>query len=43
MRESTFSMHTTAREEIVLITDQAQRALAALTNGDGICTIISWT
>jgi len=43
MRESAFSIRTTAREEIVLITEQVQDVLAALTNGNGICTIISWT
>jgi secondary thiamine-phosphate synthase enzyme len=40
MRESTFSVRTTAREEIVLITDQVQDALGKLTPEDGICTII---
>lgn len=40
MRESTFSVRTTAREQIVLITDEVQRALGELTQGDGICTII---
>jgi secondary thiamine-phosphate synthase enzyme len=40
MRESTFSVHTTAREQIVLITDEVQRAIGELTCGDGICTII---
>ncbi len=43
MRESTFSIRTTAREEIVLITDQVQDALGKLSGEDGICTIISWT
>lgn len=40
MRESTFSVRTTAREQILLITDEIQRALGELTRGDGICTII---
>ena len=40
MRESTFSVRTTAREEIVLITDQVQDAISKLTWEDGICTII---
>src|SRR5258708_28222265 len=40
MRESTFSIRTTAREEIVLITHQVQDALGKLTGEDGVCTII---
>ncbi len=40
MRESTFSIRTTAREEIVLITDQVQDALGKLSGEGGICTII---
>ena len=43
MRESAFSIRTTAHEEIVVITDQVQDALAKLTGENGICTIISWT
>ncbi len=41
MREKTFSVRTTAREQIVIITDQVQDALASLTDGDGICTIVT--
>ena len=41
MRESTFSIRTTAREEILLITDRVQDAISKLTWEDGICTIIS--
>ena len=40
MREKTFSVRTGEREQIVIITDQVQRALGELTEGDGICTII---
>ena len=41
MREKTFAISTTAREQIVIITDEVQRALADLTDGDGICTIVT--
>ena len=40
MRESTLSVRTTEREQIVLITSEVERALGALTRNDGICTII---
>ena len=40
MREKTFSVRTSEREQIVIITDQVQRALGELTDEDGICTII---
>ena len=40
MKEKTFSVQTTAREQIVIITDEVQRALSEITNGDGICTVI---
>ena len=41
MREKTFSVRTSAREQILLITDQVQNALRELSDGDGICTIIT--
>ena len=41
MREKTLTVTTTAREQILIITDEVQRALAELTEGDGICTIIT--
>jgi len=41
VREKTFSVKTTAREQILIITDAVQRALDALTDGDGICTIFT--
>lgn len=40
MKETTFSVRTHAREEILIITDELQRALGDLTSGDGICTIV---
>ena len=40
MQENTFSVRTTAREQIVIVTDEVNRALAAMTTGDGLCTII---
>jgi len=41
VREKTFAISTTAREQIVIITDEVQGALADLTDGDGICTIVT--
>ncbi|MDQ6801776.1 MAG: secondary thiamine-phosphate synthase enzyme YjbQ [Acidobacteriota bacterium] len=41
MREKTFSVKTTAREQILIITDEVQRALQGLSDGDGICTIVT--
>ena len=41
MRETTVSVRTTAREQILIITAQVQRALGELTSGDGICTIVT--
>ncbi len=40
LREQSFSVRTTAREQILLITNDVQRALSALTLSDGIATII---
>jgi secondary thiamine-phosphate synthase enzyme len=40
VQESTFSVKTAAREQIVIITDDVNRALASMTKGDGLCTII---
>jgi secondary thiamine-phosphate synthase enzyme len=40
MRESTFSVRTSEREQIVLITADVERALGELTHEDGICTIV---
>lgn len=41
MQERSFSVRTSAREQIVIITDQVQRGLRELTDGDGICTIVT--
>ena len=40
MQEKTFSVRTREREEILIITDEVQKAVGAMTSGDGICTII---
>jgi secondary thiamine-phosphate synthase enzyme len=40
LREETFAVRTTAREQIVIITPDVQRALGSLTHGDGIATIV---
>ena len=40
MNDKTFSVRTTEREQILIITDEVQRALGELTSSDGICTII---
>jgi len=40
LREQTFSVRTTDREQILIITAEVQRALGTLTDGDGIATII---
>ncbi len=40
VQESTFSVRTTAREQIVIVTAEVNRALAAMTEGQGLCTIV---
>lgn len=40
MKEKAFSVRTTEREQIVIITGEVQRALSEIASGDGICTII---
>jgi secondary thiamine-phosphate synthase enzyme len=40
MKEKTISVRTSGREQILIITDQVQAALAELTSGDGICTVV---
>jgi secondary thiamine-phosphate synthase enzyme len=40
VNEHTFSVRTTAREQIVIVTDEVNRALGSMTNDDGLCTII---
>jgi secondary thiamine-phosphate synthase enzyme len=41
MKERTFTVTTSAREEIRLITSEVEHALGELTSGDGICTIVT--
>jgi secondary thiamine-phosphate synthase enzyme len=41
MNERTFTVRTSDREQILLITDQVERALGELTHGEGICTIVT--
>ena len=41
MRDKTLRVRTHAREEILIITDEVQNALAELTSADGICTIVT--
>ena len=41
MREKTFTVTSTAREQILIITDEVQRALGELTDSDGVCTIVT--
>jgi secondary thiamine-phosphate synthase enzyme len=40
MKETTFRVRTTEREQIVIVTAEVDRALEELTAGDGICTIV---
>lgn len=40
MHESTFRVRTTEREQILIITEEVNAALASMTRGDGICTIV---
>src|SRR3954451_13807358 len=40
LREQTFSLPTTSREQIIIITDEVQKAGRAITKGDGIATIV---
>jgi len=40
MLDSTFRVQTTAREQILLVTDDVNRVLGEMTDGDGICTIV---
>ena len=41
VKEHTFEVRTTAREQILIITKDVQRALGDLTGEDGICTIVT--
>jgi secondary thiamine-phosphate synthase enzyme len=40
MKEKSFSVRTSAREQILIITDEVNRALGELTRDDGVCTIV---
>jgi len=40
MKETTFQVRTTEREQIVIVTAEVDRALEELAAGDGICTIV---
>ncbi len=40
MKEKTLSVRTSERLQILIITDDVQRALGELTSSDGICTIV---
>ncbi len=41
MNDKTFTVKTSAREQVLLITNEVQRALREMTKGDGICTIVT--
>lgn len=41
MKETTFRVRTSEREQILIITDQVQRAVTEVTDGDGICTVVT--
>lgn len=41
MKEQTFAVRTRDREQILIVTAQVQEALSGLTDGDGICTIVT--
>lgn len=40
MKETTFRIRTSEREQILIVTAEVNAALAQLTKGDGICTIV---
>ena len=41
MNERTFTLRTSQREQILIITRDVQRALGELASGDGICTVVT--
>ena len=41
MKDKTFSVRTSEREQVLIITAEVQRALTDLTSADGICTIVT--
>jgi secondary thiamine-phosphate synthase enzyme len=40
VKETTFRVRTTAREQILIITREVDEALSSMTSGDGICTLV---
>jgi secondary thiamine-phosphate synthase enzyme len=40
LRKETFSVRTSAREQILIITSDVQHGLSSMTKGDGIATIV---
>ena len=40
MKETTFRVRTSEREQILIVTGEVDHALSSLTSGDGICTIV---
>jgi secondary thiamine-phosphate synthase enzyme len=40
VKETTFRVRTSEREQILIVTDEVNQALSGLTEGDGICTIV---
>jgi secondary thiamine-phosphate synthase enzyme len=40
MKETTFRVRTSEREQILIVTRDVNAALRSLTDGDGICTIV---
>lgn len=41
MKEQTFTVRTSAREQILIITEEVQRALRSMSSDAGICTIVT--
>ena len=41
MKTKRINLTTTSREEILIVTDEINNALSALTSDDGICTIVT--
>jgi secondary thiamine-phosphate synthase enzyme len=40
VKETSFRVRTSEREQILIVTSEVDQALASLTDGDGICTIV---
>jgi secondary thiamine-phosphate synthase enzyme len=40
VKETTFRVRSSEREQILIVTDEVNQALSGLTDGDGICTIV---